>query len=263
MRPVAETKSKRKPSWLAKTALERGLAAGGCPVCWSLRRVVRRYIFSFLYEGMMSPSAREAFLKGGGFCQQHFWQAKDIEAEHWADGFGLAILCENLLARSLQDVRQIPESRPGKKPALLGISRRSSGQPASFALTPGSGCRACAVLRESENHYLTVLEELLQEADFGERYQGSAGLCLQHLRMAAETWHSSPALTLVKSNAERVVLQLLAELREFQRKHDYQYRHEPRGAESTSPERAITFLAGMKADTDASDEVRATERRPR
>ena len=263
MSSVAQSRKRRKPSWFASAALERGLTAGGCPVCSSLRQVARRYIFSFLYEGMMSGSAREAFLKGGGFCREHFWQAKAIEAECWADGFGVAILCENLLARSLDDVKQIPESGPGTKPALLGIPRRSSSQPAVFALLPGSSCTVCAVLEESENHYLTVLEELLQEADFAQRYQHSAGLCFYHLRDIAAKWQSPVALALVKSTAARVVLQLLAELREFQRKHDHQYRHEARGAESTSAQRAIEFLVGPMAEVAGFADLVPTRRQGR
>ena len=261
---VEAAKGKRKPAWFARTALERGLADGGCLVCSSLQCTVRRFIFSFLYEGMMSGSAREAFLKGGGFCREHFWQAKTIEAECWADGFGVAILCENLLSRCQDEVKQIPESKPGKMPTLLGFPTRPRQQPAIFGLTPGSGCTACAVQKESENHYLAVLEELLEDADFSRRYQHSAGLCFDHLRLAAAEWQSPVALQAIKSTANKVVRELIAELREFQRKHDYQYRHEPRGLESTSPQRAIQFLVGLRADASThAEEVPGTQRKRR
>ncbi len=263
MTPSPQTKSKRKPAWLAKTELERGLAGGRCPVCWSLRRSARRYIFSFLYEGMMSGSARETFLKGGGFCREHFWQAKAIEAECWADGFGIAILCENLLDRSLNDVKQIPDSKPEKKPSLLRIPTRPARRPAVLGLIPRSGCTVCAVLRESENHYLAVLEELLEDTDFSQRYQSSAGLCFYHLQVAAGQWQSSVALRLVKSTADGVVRQLIAELREFQRKHDYQYTSEPRGPEWTSPERAIEFLVGPMAELAGFADLMPTRKQDR
>jgi hypothetical protein len=257
------TKSKRKPAWHATSALERGLADGGCPVCRSLQRAVRRYIFSFLYEGIMSGSARETFLKGGGFCREHFWQAKNIEAECWADGFGVAILCENLLVRCQEEVEQIPESKPERKSTLLGFPTRPRRQPAMSGLTPGSGCTVCAVQKESENHYLAVLEELLEDADFSRRYQHSAGLCFSHLRAAAGQWQSSIALQVIKSTANRAVRELVGDLREFQRKHDYQYRHEPRELESTSPQRAIQFLVGLKADMDGAPEAPTTQRKRR
>ncbi len=212
----------------------------------------------------MSGSARERFLKGGGFCREHFWQAKNIEAEHWADGFGVAILCENVLTRCQHEVEQIPESKPERKPTLLGFPTRPRRQPATFGLTPGSSCTACAMRMESENHYLAVLEELLEDTEFSQRYRRSAGLCLYHLQAAAGQWQSSASLALIKSTADGEVRKLIAELREFQRKHDYQYRHEPRGQESTSPQRAIRFLVGLRADASThSEEVPATQRKRR
>ena len=246
--PVALSRKQRKPSWFARAALERGLAAGGCPVCSSLRHVARRYIFSFLYEGMMSGSARAQFLKGGGFCREHFWQAKAIEAECWADGFGVAILCENLLARSLNDVERMPSAKLAKKTNIFGIEKPSHGKPPEFGVVPGSGCTVCATLEESENHYLTVLENLLEETEFSQLYQHSPGLCFYHLRVSAGQWRSASALTLARSTAGRVVHGLIADLREFQRKHDYQFSDEPRGSESASPERALEFLVGPRTE---------------
>ena len=96
-----DERAKRRAGWFARMGLKDALARGGCPLCQALKTSVRRYLFSFLYEGMMSGIAREEFLKGGGFCQQHFWQAEAIEEECWADGYGIAFFCENLLDRSL------------------------------------------------------------------------------------------------------------------------------------------------------------------
>jgi Family of unknown function (DUF6062) len=115
-------------------------------------------------------------------------------------------------------------------------------------VTPGSGCTVCATLKESENHYLAVLENLLEETQFSQQYQQSPGLCFYHLRLTTPQWESPAALTLAKTTASRVVRELIADLREFQRKHDYQFSHEPRGEESASPERALQFLVGPRAE---------------
>ncbi len=99
-----EQRYTRQPGWFASSGLKEALAKGGCPVCQAVKTSVRRYLFSFLYEGMMSGAARGEFLRGGGFCSRHFWEAKGIEEECWAEGFGVAILCENLLDESLKDL---------------------------------------------------------------------------------------------------------------------------------------------------------------
>jgi hypothetical protein len=60
------------------------------------------------------------------------------------------------------------------------------------------------------------------------------------------------------------VRKLIAELRGFQRKHDYQYRHEPRGLESTSPQGAIQFLVGPRDDAcSPAESVPTTQRKRR
>ncbi|MBZ5672041.1 MAG: hypothetical protein LAO04_20245 [Acidobacteriia bacterium] len=59
-----DERAKRRAGWFARMGLKDALARGGCPLCQALGTSVRRYLFSFLYEGMMSSVAREEFLKG-------------------------------------------------------------------------------------------------------------------------------------------------------------------------------------------------------
>jgi uncharacterized protein DUF6062 len=193
---------------------------------------------------MMSPSARKDFLEGAGFCRKHFWQAKAIEQECWADGFGVAILCENLLDAALNDLVKIWANKAGLKAGLFKLRRPSGRQGGQVQLIPGSGCIACKAAMNSEEHYLSTLQELLGDSDFAERWRESAGLCLVHIRAAAGQWTSDAAMELIRRTTEKRVRQLLNELREFQRKHDYQYKNEPRGEECSSPERTIEFLVG-------------------
>jgi len=238
--------------------LQEGLAKGGCLLCQALRTSLRRYIFSFLYEGMMSGIAREEFLKGGGFCQPHFWEANAIEEECWAEGFGISILCENLLDGSLKDLEAWTGNGNRGKPGLLRFRRPTRKRDRNFSFIPGNRCIACAMLQSSEEHYLKSLEELLEGPEFGGRFQHSQGLCLHHLQAAFDSWESPVALELIKTTALKFVRKTIAELREFQRKHDYQHKHEPRGSEWSSPERAIEFLVGTTAELSALEELRRT-----
>jgi hypothetical protein len=261
--PASDARRKRPPGWFSTTGLKEALARGGCVLCQVLRTSLRRYLFSFLYEGMMSGIVREKFLEGGGFCQQHFWQAKGIEEECWAEGFGIAILCEDLLQRSLKDLELLSESPARLSKNFLKIRRSSATSARRFHLVAGADCIVCAVLKSSEEHYLAVLEELLEEPDFGDRYSHSAGLCLRHLQAAGEHWESKAALELIRTTAQKFVCQLLDELREFQRKHSYQNKHEPHGSEWSSPERAIEFLVGPRADLSGFGELQLTRSKRR
>ena len=259
--PAQNPRAKRTVGWFSKMALEDGLATGGCLLCQALRRSVRQYLFSFIYEGMMSGDARGDFLKGGGFCQLHFWQAKGIEDECWPDGFGVSILCENLLSRSLKDLASSIESGSSPKAPFARFRKRAEKRSKRFDLIPGVGCIACAMLGNSEEHYLESLEELLEEPDFAGRYRQSQGICLRHLQAAVERWESSAALELARTTAEKCVRQLIGELEEFQRKHDYRFKHEHRGSEWSSPQRAIEFLVGQRFDLIAFEELRSAPKR--
>jgi len=243
MKP-ADDRAKGGAGWFARMGLKDALARGGCPLCQALKTSVRRYLFSFLYEGMMSGDVRKQFLECGGFCRLHFWQAKAIEEECWADGFCVAILCENLLDVSVKDLEALAKSRVGLKASLLKIRKATKKQGTGMRVLPGSRCLACKVAKGTEEHYIAVLEELLDDSDFRGRFRESSGLCLHHIQAAAEQWASETAVDLVKDAAENRIRQLLNELREFQRKHDYQFKHEIRGSEWSSPERTIEFLVG-------------------
>lgn len=251
---------KRPPSVFAKGDLLEGLLRGECPVCHATQKAERKYIQSFLYEGMMSPIARQDFLDGGGFCREHFWLAKAIEEECWANGFGVAILCENLLEVSLRDLEKMRPPKIGLKTSLARIRKATRDQ--ERQRVPEDGCIACNSSSNSEQHYLSALEEWLQDEDFAERFNQSTGLCLLHIRAAREQWASESGIEIVRDAAKKRAQVLLRELREFQRKHDYRFKLEPHGPEWTSPERSIDFLVGSKVGVSSTQEAPQV-RRPR
>jgi Family of unknown function (DUF6062) len=258
--PTAKYSSrKRPPSVFAKCDLLEGLSQGRCPVCHATEKATRKYIHSFLYEGMMSPIARQDFLDGGGFCHAHFWQTKTIEQECWDDGFGVAILCENLLEASLKDLENLTPGQAGLRASLVRIRRVKSGRETSR--NPGHGCIACKASRGSELHLLSALEGWLGDSDFADRFNQSPGLCLRHIRAAGEQWTSQASLEAVRLSGKKWISHLLKEIREFQRKHDFQYKHEPRGTEWTSPERAIEFLVAPKGKLEALSDLTLNRRR--
>lgn len=236
-------KSRSSPHWFSKRALEEALSRGGCVICHALRASARRYLHSFIYEGMMSSLVRQDFLAGGGFCAQHFWEARQIEAEHWAEGFGVAILCENLLEAAQKDLCQWGASDRDGRRGVMKIGRRKNP---SFKFMPGKGCITCRMLKGNEEHLLRVLEEVLEEdARFREGYAQGSGLCIFHLQAGLAQWQSTAAREFARQTAEDSIQELLAELQEFQRKHDYRYKNDPKGREWSSPERAITLLIGL------------------
>jgi hypothetical protein len=248
-------KNRSSPHWFSKRALEEASRRGGCVICQALRASADRYLHSFLYEGMMSPQVRGEFLAGGGFCRRHFWEAHRIEAEHWAEGFGVSILCENLLDTLNTDLQRLKKVDKNMAKDRLRLKRRKQ---VSLNFVPGSACVACRMLSSSEEHLLGVLEELLaEESHFRDEYVQRGGLCVPHLRAALAQWQLARAREIAVQTAESIIGELLIDLQEFQRKHDYRFKGEPRGREWTSPQRAIELLVGPPAERRSRSESRA------
>jgi hypothetical protein len=197
----------------------------------------RKGIHSFLYEGMMSPSVRRNFLNGGGFCLRHFWMAKEIEEETWlTGGIGIAILCEDLTRLANAGLVNVVAVEPNSRTALL---RRRKAQP----FVPGESCIFCRDNADKEQFSAEVLEELVDEQEFA-RPLARNGLCIRHGQLALQLWKDSPKREELFAHLKTQVSELATDLREFIRKHDYQYRDEPRGREQDSVLRAIRAFVG-------------------
>jgi Family of unknown function (DUF6062) len=253
---VSDAGRTQRIGWFTASALRKALSKPGCVICEALNASVRCYIFSFLYEGMMSGDVREKFLEGGGFCAQHFRQAKEIEDENWADGFGVAILCQNLLERILPVLNALDVNQNGTKRGLSLKHRKNS-----LPRLAGERCMVCELAQQSEARYMEALEELLGDPSFADQYRQSAGLCLPHVPIAFHCWTSPAAVGLVGQGVKKQAERLVSKLEEFQRKHDYQYKHEPRGAEWSSPGRAIEFLIGSHIHSASRNVIERGARR--
>jgi Family of unknown function (DUF6062) len=210
---------------------------------------------------MMSSLARQEFLEGGGFCREHFWEAKNIERECWADGFGVAILCENLLEAFAQDLEKLGTTKPGSNMGFRKLRRLARNR--EFPFTPGRKCLACEIARSTEQRHLATLEELLTDSNFRDGFDQSAGLCVGHICTSSEHWTSETAVAIVKRVATKQVRELIDQLREFQRKHDYRYKNKPKGAEWSSPEKAIGFLVGPRRELKCFEELVPNHQRRR
>jgi hypothetical protein len=223
--------------WFTRSTLEKAFALGGCAICTAVHAAERKGIHSFLYEGMMFPVVRQKFLDGGGFCLRHFWMAKEIEEETWATGgFGLAILCEELARLADIGLTDVAAVDPNSRPTLL--KRREAR-----TFLPGHDCMFCQDNRDKERFLAEVLEELIEEHEFAEPLEDH-GLCIRHGQLALQLWKDQGKREKLFGQLKARTSELAADLREFIRKHDYQYRDEPAGRERDSVFRAIRSFVG-------------------
>jgi Family of unknown function (DUF6062) len=235
---VVENKSSSANTlWATQTTLSKAFALGGCGICNAVRAAERKGIHSFLYEGMMFPFVRQQFLDGGGFCLRHFWIAKEIEDETWpTGGFGMAILCEGLTHLAGAGLSEVAALEPNARRTLL--RRREA-----HMFLPGHDCMFCKDNRKKEQFLAEVLENLVDEEEF-QKPLATHGLCIRHGELALQIWKDREKRKELFEQLRARISELAADLREFIRKRDYQYRSEPPGREQDSLRRAMRFFVG-------------------
>jgi Family of unknown function (DUF6062) len=239
-KPSRAKASPQRPLWFTRSILRKAFAVGGCAICGAVHASERKGIHSFLYEGMMSPVVRGNFLDSGGFCLRHFWMAKEIEDETWpTGGIGMAILCEDLVRLVECGLERVSVAGPNSQRGLF--HRREE----SLAFYAGHDCMFCQDNAEKELFLAEVLEDLIDEEEFAKPLAKN-GLCARHGQMALQLWKDQTKRQELARGLKAQASRLAADLREFIRKHDYQYREELRGPEQDSVLRAIYLLAGTR-----------------
>jgi hypothetical protein len=245
--------SPRRTNWFKQSSLRRSFSPGKCLVCSNLIATERRAIRSFLYEGMMSPEPRAIFLRSGGFCLRHFWIAKRIEEECWpTGGIGVAILCENLLDEFSS--ASLFAGQKGRRSRSSRFSRRKESE----MRLPSFACTFCRDNREREHALLEELEDLVTKGEWS-KLLTDAPFCLGHSWLALRFWQGDEARAWIEKYFRTRRDQLAADVKEYIRKRDRQYRDEPPGSEQGAVPHAIEFLVGLVdqfPDTDRHEPAR-------
>ncbi len=224
--------------WFTESSLAESSRIGECLVCSNLTHCERQAILSFLWEGMMSPRGRNAFLKGNGFCARHFWIAKRIEEDEWpARGLGVAILCENLVTIAIEE---LPSTRDLSRRSALGPFRH---KPTVDVRGGGWGCVFCHDWYMREESLIDILQYLKHKPTWPEKITRSP-LCVRHSRMALRVWKETVDKLQLRAELAERLRQLQTDLKEFIRKRDWNCRNEPVGREQDAVFRAIRFLIG-------------------
>ncbi len=194
-----------------REALEQGAL---CALCALETKALERYFSSVFHESVNDPSLREELRRSRGFCPRH-----SRVMLRSADALGMAILCEDQVRLALADL---------------------SGRGGPGASVP---CPACRLQDDARSRYSSVLLQWLEEPGAGEVLERAGGLCLPHLKGLLQK-AGGDARRRLEAAALESLETLAAQLREFQRKQDYRFRHEVFGPEADSWRRAVRLLTG-------------------
>lgn len=227
----------------------RALQEDACPICTLTATSTRRFIDGFLHESVNDATLREELARAQGFCYRHAWQV--LDADRYG-GAGVTVLYLDFTQRTIEALRAHLRYAPITQ--RLSWWRRILGRwlgrgvphARLAALEPRALCLVCRVEQQAEADYLADLARLLARADFRAQYAESRGVCLPHLRQMFARVDAETRLFLAETTRARLAT-LLHNLREYNRKHIWDFRAEPKlPEEQTAWIRAIAFEVGEK-----------------
>ena len=203
----------------------------GCPFCFIINKTTHKSMDDFLYESVNDPGLRSEIKASMGFCNRHAWQL-----QKFGDGFGQAIVYSDLMKTVLEKLKEIDNDV-----SIKDLLKKLGG-----TKPPKKVCMFCKWEKDVEERNISVFWESFDDPEFSFRYKDSFGLCLPHLELALKKCKSK------KSGKELVDIEavkmsgLIAELKEFMRKHDYRFSKEKFGKEGDSWIRAIEKFIGKE-----------------
>ncbi|MBN1311639.1 MAG: hypothetical protein JXB30_09485 [Anaerolineae bacterium] len=212
----------------------------GCAVCNLLRRDVRHYISTLLYEFTLDLDVNKAFRAGRGLCNEHGNQL----LEHKGSSLSIAILYKFIVKDLLQIIEQSSEE-PKPQPIFARLRKGDTGNSLAARLGPSRSCLVCDMVAEAEGRYTQALSEHIGDETLRGKYERSEGLCLSHFRQVLSRTRDPAGYQSLISIQQAIWVRLEAELDEFIAKNDYQ-RTDPMGIEGDSWSRAARRIAGEK-----------------
>ena len=216
-------------------------AESECPLCLLRRKAERDFVRFYVGHSVMVPEMRVQ-VNDAGFCPAHFPMLLE-----GGNRLGLALITHTHVG----ELRRKLERRLGSGKAGTALKREIAGF-AAFLTEQLERCLICERLDDRFKRYsYTIVHLWRHEADFREAFNGSRGICLDHVRgllaMAVETLRAAHLREFVgdlvavqQRSWERLERELLA----FTGKFDYRAEGLPSPAAKQAVAAAIQKLTG-------------------
>ncbi len=204
-----------------------------CPLCRVAHKADREYIWHFFDEGSDQGEAIDEVRHACGFCDAHIEMLRRIEVDGMKSTLSLSTMFVDTFAGIVQDLKS------------LGVGNR-------FRRAPCPACANRDELVRTNAQYL--LDELATSPGHRETFEASPGLCFAHFELVWDAAKFAEDRELILDVQRKAARALLEDLQEHVRKHDDKFRHEPKGAERDSWQRAIFMTAGWPAPAASAAE---------
>ena len=204
-----------------------------CPMCRVAHKADREYIWHFYDEQSNDMDAIEGVQCAFGFCAEHMEMLRRIDVDDMKTTLSISVLLADTFAGMVEQLQRLSPDQ---------------------AFEPEQ-CPACAS-REAylRRNAVYLLDMVATTNGYREQFSASSGLCFPHFKLAWQLARTRSDRELLLSVQRAATESLLGELREHVRKHDDIYRHEPRGPERDSWQRAILATTGWPAPAQSAAE---------
>jgi hypothetical protein len=222
-------------------SLDEAFRLDACPVCM-LTAASRQ---GDLQQRLTEPTIEESL------CHDHAWQLCDLAIAQTHESRLATIVYAWVNRASAQlrtrvaDHATNSERRDGRWRGRIKqrIAREPVKRDGSASARPD--CSMCQSEAASEEEHVAHFLKQLGDTELRQRYAASRGLCLPHLRSALRSAAPREARLFLATTAHDRVADLVHLIEEYERKHIWNYRDEPKLAEEqNSWIRAVAFEVG-------------------
>jgi len=214
----------------------------GCILCRLAQHKSQRYIETLLDTAVIDVEQRNAWRHAKGFCAWHAHMALALPQS----SSSLAILYEDILRHEMVQVAPLSRSEPISR-WRLRRSRRALWQRTQHWLRAWRQprvCPACRLWQEQEQLCLSVLLDDWLDPELAQVFAQSDGLCVPHTAHLIAQGSHHPCLPAILAAQQERLQELHDDLREFIRKQDYRFAHEPFGREANAWQRVVSLIVG-------------------
>ena len=215
----------------------------GCVLCRLSQHKSQRYIETLLDTAVIDVEQRDDWRHAKGFCAWHAHMALALPQS----SSSLAILYEDILRHEMAQIAPLARSEPLSR-WRFGRTRRALRQRAQHWLRAWRQprvCPPCRLWQEQEQLCLSVLLDDWLDPALAQAFAQSDGLCGPHMASLIAQGAHHPRLPAILDAQQERMQALHDDLREFIRKQDYRFVHEPFGREANAWQRVVALIVGM------------------
>ncbi len=204
-----------------------------CFLCALELEGLQKYFDNLLYERVNDVATRASLARSKGFCNRH-----SAFILKYGASLGTAILYRQ--QSSLLD--ELLDNLSSVSTALLKLPQIASWR-------NHKACPACKNQLDDRKRYSEIFLDALKnsDSDMINAFEKSAPICVPHfLDLLDQIKRNRNLERYLVDIEQKKIRELIADLDEFIRKHDYQYADESFGREQDCCQRAVRIIAGYE-----------------